>query len=125
MKQTINFTEPLKEPLKEPLSLWDTLPTEIMKEISDYNKFPYLDDIKKPHNLNKKHYLDGMSPYVWLDHKTSRQINRNLYGDVFFTYYGVIYYPCREDVIKKMKINKLRIRKGMKTRTMIKHLIKL
>jgi len=117
MKQTIN-------------NLWDTLPKEIIYIIWEYHYIPFLQDIKKPHNLYKYRYWcigfnNHISIYEWLDRKRSRQLNINLYGDVFYVYHGKLHYPCREDVIKMMKINKLRIRNGMKTRTMINHLIKV
>lgn len=107
------------------INLWDKLPTELTYEIMKYNKLPYLDEVKEHYRViwygnthfvfrTQQMYVD-MS--VRLDHKFACRMSRALYGKTF--------YPCREDVIKLMKNNNLRIRKGMKTRTMIKHLIKM
>tara|TARA_B100000424_G_scaffold210437_1_gene167863 strand:- start:3427 stop:3795 length:369 start_codon:yes stop_codon:yes gene_type:complete len=116
---------------KTTINLWDALPKELTDEICDYNKIPYLDELRAKircylPNPNKS-LPSGrlMSVCDWIDHKRHRQDHRNLYGDCFYVYKGKTYYPCGEDVIKMMKINKLRIRKGMKTRTMINHLIKV
>jgi len=118
MKQNIN-------------NLWDILPKEIIYIIWEYHYIPFIEDIKKTHILHRgRYWCDGynsdiMSVYDWLDHKRSRRLCRALYGDVFFIYNGKTFKPEREYVIKMMKKNKLRIRRGMKTRTMIKHLIKM
>jgi len=94
-------------------SLWDTLPLEIVQEITEYNKLPYLDEL---HGHTFNGLFDMAIKYMWIDIQRKYQDERNIYGDVG---------PYRENVIKMMKINKLRIRRGMKTKTMINHLIKL
>ncbi len=109
------------------INLWDKLPTELTYEIMEYNKLPYLDELRTKIPTIAERWatraIANMSE--WIDHKRHRRDHRNLYGDVFYVYKGRAFYPCREDVIKMMKINKLRIRRGMKTRTMIHHLIKV
>ena len=111
-------------------NLWDTLPKEIIYIIWEFHYIPFLEDIKKPHHLYKYRYWCvgfnlNRSVYDWLDHKISRELCKSLYGDVFYVYNGKPYYPCRYYVIRMMKCNKLRIRNGMKTKTMIHNLIKL
>jgi len=119
MKQNIN-------------NLWDILPKEIIYIIWEYHYIPFIEDIKKTPTLHRGRagcwgYNSNMSIYDWLDHKRSRSLCRALYGDVFFVYNGKTFKPEREYVIKMMKKNKLRIRRGMKTRTrtMLNHLIKM
>jgi len=116
---------------KSPISLWDTLPKEIVQEITDYNKIPYLDELRaktlrRLPNPNKS--LAGgrlMSLCDWIDHKRNRQDQRNLYGDNFYVYKGKLSNPCREHVMLSMNKNNLRIRREMKTITMIHHLMKV
>jgi len=118
--------------MKSTINLWDTLPPEIVQEITDYNIMPYLDELRTntftylrririPHRNGKP----AMSAWDWIDHKRNRQDQRNLYGDNFYIYKGKLSYPCREHVMLSMNKNNLRIRRGMKTRTMVNHLIKV
>ena len=128
MKPTINLTEPLKVPL----SLWDTLPTEIINEINDYNKLPYLDEIQE---FVLERHPDWEKKCEWkcnvyLEARVRRQTHIALWGDVWLKneYNSPSMYVARPDrtgVIYVMKQNKLRVRKGMKTRTMLTQLIKL
>ena len=128
MKPTINLTEPLKVPL----SLWDTLPTEIINEINDYNKLPYLDEIVA---FVLERHPDWEKKCVWkcnvyLEARVRRQTHIALWGDVWLkneydTPSMFVARPDRTGVIYVMKQNKLRVRKGMKTRTMLTQLIKL
>lgn len=127
MKPTINLTEPLKVPL----SLWDTLPTEIINEINEYNELPYLDEMVA---FVLERHPDWDKRCVWkcnvyLEARLRRQTHTALFGDIWLKNYIRTNYhvarPAREGVISVMKQNKLRIRKGMKTRTMLTHLIKL
>ena len=128
MKPTINLTEPLKVPL----SLWDTLPTEIINEINDYNKLPYLDEIVAfVLNLHEMSVVGReWKCCVYLEARVRRQTHIALWGDVWLKneYDSPSMYVARPDrtgVIYVMKQNKLRVRKGMKTRTMLTQLIKL
>jgi len=117
--------------MKSTINLWDTLPHEIVQEITDYNKIPYLDELraKTLRRLpNPDKSLPGgrsMPLCDWIDHKRNRQDQRNLYGDNFYVYKGKLSYPCREHVMLSMNKNNLRIRRGMKTRTMVNHLMKV
>jgi len=103
-------------------SLWDTLPLEIVQEITEYNKLPYLDEL---HGHTFSGLFDMSIKYMWIDIQRTHQDERNIYGDFCATMIGGTHSPYRENVIRMMKINKLRIRRGMKTKTMINHLIKL
>ena len=109
---------------------WDTLPKQIIYIIWEYHYIPFLQDIKTHKLFHYRYWCIGfnsntMSIYEYLDHKISRELCKSLYGDVFIKYKDKLYFPERQYVIKLMKINKLRIRDGMKTRTMIHQLIKV
>ena len=129
MKPTINLTEPLKVPL----SLWDTLPTEIINEINDYNKLPYLCELRNLMMERHKCHWQKMCEWkscVYLEARVRRQTHIALWGDVWLkneydTPSMYVARPDRTGVIYVMKQNKLRVRKGMKTRTMLTQLIKL
>ena len=132
MKPTINLV-----PLKVPLSLWDNLPTEIINEINDYNKLPYLDELSQKRTV---YTFPGPLPFALygcdfrtlphIEARVRRHSHTSLWGDTWLkNEYGIesmyVARPERHLVIKLMKKNNLRVRKGMKTRTMLTQLIKL
>jgi len=130
------FTDRYRKPLKKHLNLWELLPKEIEEYIHEYNVIPYLQDIKKQQTLMYARYMPlehnqerrstvVLSQCGIMDYLHSQQMYKNICGDDFTVFRGKKYYPHRDDVLKAMKKNNLRIRNGMKTKTMIKHLIKL
>lgn len=124
------------------INLWDKLPTELTYEIMDYNKLPYLDELKtKRANYLKPTYIYGsrwntqtnqhdrviydILTYDRIENIRFHKFNSSIYGGSFFVWRGKVNYPNRESIITMMRFNRLRIRRGMKTRTMIHHIIKV
>ena len=118
--------------MKSTINLLDNLPEEIIYIIWEYHHIPFLQDIKtfkfNPTKFStwRKHIAFIFARFRPLEPTTIiyKYLDDGVSGR-FIELCGYNVWGARAQVIIRMKKNNLRVRRGMKTITMKKHLMKL